>query len=78
MAKIRQISNAAVALGLFLVVALGFSAASPRRVFSEENHTSIRWPDAKLDGESIYFRPFGKTATIQDGTLHMKGYEKGF
>jgi hypothetical protein len=78
LARIRQVSNSAVALGVFLVLAVGFTAASPRRVLSQENHTSVRWPDAKLDGDSVYLRPYQKTAAIKNGKLYLDGYEKGF
>jgi hypothetical protein len=78
LARIRQVSNSAVALGVFLVLAVGFAAASPRRVLSQENYTSVRWPDAKLDGDSVYLRPYNKTAAIKDGKLYLDGYEKGF
>ena len=76
--RIRQASNYAVALGVFLVVAFGFAAASPRRVLSQENYTSVRWPGAKLDGNSIYLRPYQKTAKIKDGKLYLDNYERGF
>ena len=78
LAQIRRLSNSGVALGIFLVIAFGFTAASPRRVLSEENHTSIRWPNAKLDGDSVYLRPYRKAARIKNGTLHLDGYEKDF
>jgi Family of unknown function (DUF6077) len=78
LARIRQVSNCAVALGVFLVLAVGFTAASPRRVLSEENYTSVRWPHAKLDGDSVYLRPYKKTAAIKSGKLYLDGYEKGF
>ncbi len=74
LARVRQTSNSAVALGVFIAVAVGFSAASPRRVVSEANYTSVRWPDAKLDGDSVYLRPYEKAAAIRDGTLHMDCY----
>jgi hypothetical protein len=77
-ARIHQVSNSAVALGVFLVLAVGFTAASPRRVLSQENYASLRWPDAKLDGDSVYLRPYEKTATIKNGKLYLDGYEKGF
>ena len=77
-ASIRQVSNSALALGVFLVIAVAFAAASPRRVLSQENYTSVRWPDAKLDGDSVYFRPHNKAAAIKNGKLHLEGYEKGF
>ena len=76
--RIRQASNYAVALGVFLVVAFGFAAASPRRVLSQENYTSVRWPGAKLDGNSIYLKPYHKTAKIKDGKLYLDNYERGF
>ena len=78
LASIRQVSNSALALGVFLVIAVAFAAASPRRVLSQENYTSVRWPDAKLDGDSVYFRPHNKAAAIKNGKLHLEGYEKGF
>jgi Family of unknown function (DUF6077) len=78
LARIREASNYAVALGVFLVVAFGFTAASPKRVLSQENYTSVRWPGAKVDGNSIYLRPYQKTATIKDGKLYLDNYEKGF
>ena len=78
LARIREVSNSAVALGIFLVLAVGFTAASPKRVLSRENRTSLRWPDAKLDGESVYLRPYQKTAAIKNGKLYLEGYEKGF
>ena len=77
-AEIRQISNSAVALGIFLILVTGFTASSPRRVLSQENDTSVRWPDAKLDGESVYFRPYGKTATIKSGRLYLDNDETGY
>jgi hypothetical protein len=78
LARIRQVSNSAVALGVFLVLAVGFTASSPRRVLSQENYTSVRWPDPKLDRDSVYLRPYAKTATIKNGKLYLDGYEKGF
>jgi Family of unknown function (DUF6077) len=78
LARIRQVSNSAVALGVFLVLAVGFTAASPRLVLSQENYTSVRWPDAKLDSDSVYIRPYQKTAAIKNGKLYLNGYEKGF
>jgi hypothetical protein len=78
LARIRQVSNSAVALGVFLLLAVGFTAASPRRVLSEQNYTSVRWPHAKLDGGSVYLRPYEKTAAIKSGKLYLDGYEKGF
>src|SRR5262249_46637778 len=58
LAKIGKLSNTAVAVAVFLTVAVGFTVASPRRVLSLENHTSFRWPNAKLDGDTIYLRPY--------------------
>jgi hypothetical protein len=78
LARIRQVSNSAAALVVFLVLAVGFTAASPRRVLSQENHTSIRWPGAKIDGDSVYLRPYNKSAMIKNGKLHLDGYTKGF
>jgi Family of unknown function (DUF6077) len=78
LAGIRQVSNSAVALGVFLVLGVGFMAVSPRRVLSQENGASIRWPDAKLDGESVYLRPYQKKAAIKNGRLYLDGYENGF
>jgi hypothetical protein len=78
LAKIREVSNSTVALGVFLIIAIGFSAASPRRVLSQENNTSVRWPDAKLDGYSVYLRPYARNAAIRDGKLYVDGYPKGF
>ena len=78
LASIRQVSNSALALGVFLVIAVAFAAASPRRVLSQENYTSVRWPDAKLDGDSVYLRSYQKTAAIRSGKLYLDGYEKGF
>jgi hypothetical protein len=60
------------------MLAIGFTAASPRRVLSQENYTSIRWPGAKLDGDSVYLRPYEKTAAVKNGELYLDGYEKGF
>ena len=71
LARLREASNSAVALGVFLVLAAGFTAASPRRVLSAANRTSIRWPDAKLDGDSVYLRSYGKAAVIKNGKLYM-------
>lgn len=76
--RVRQVSNSAVALGVFLVLAVVFATASPRRVLSEENRTSVPWPAAKLDGDSVYFRPHRKTAAIKNGKLYLDGYERGF
>jgi hypothetical protein len=53
-------------------------AASPRRVLSRENYTSVQWPAAKLGGDSVYLRPYQKTAVIKNGKLYLDGYEKGF
>ena len=78
LARIRHVSNSAVALGVFLALAVGFTAASPRRVLSQENYTSVRWPDAKLEGDSVYLRPYQKTAVIKDGKLYLMGDDKGF
>jgi len=78
LARIRQVSNSAVAFGVFLVLAAGFTAASPRRVLSTANHTSIQWPDAKLDGDSVFLRPYGKAAAIKDGKLHMDCYGRPY
>jgi hypothetical protein len=78
LARIRQVSNSAVALGIFLVLAAGFTAVSPRRVVSSANGTSIRWPGAKLDGDSVYLRPYGKAATVKNGKLHMDCYEEPY
>jgi Family of unknown function (DUF6077) len=78
LARLRQVSNSAVSLGVFLVLAVGFTAASPRHVLSLENHTSLRWPNAKLDGDSVYFRPFQKAAAIKSGKLYLDGYANGF
>jgi hypothetical protein len=77
-ARIRAVSHTAVALSVFAALAAAFTAAGPRRVVSGENYTSIRWPDAKLDGDSVYLRPYQKTAVIKDGKLYLDGYEKGF
>jgi len=77
-ARIRQVSNSAVALGVFLVLAAGFTAASPKRVLSKENFTSVRWPSAKLNGGYVYLRPYQKTATIKNGKLYLDGFKKGF
>ena len=76
LARIRQVSNSAVALGVFLLLGLGLPQQSPRRVLSEENYTSIRWPDAKLDGDSVYLRPIRSRQSIKDGNYTwtvMKG-----
>ena len=78
LARLRRVSNSAVALGAFLVLAAGFTAVSPRLVLSAANHTSIRWPDAKLDGDSVYLRPFGKSAAIKDGRLYLDCYERPY
>jgi len=78
LASIRKVSNPPVALGVFLVLAVGFAAASPRRVVSEENYTSIRWPAAKLDGDSVYLRPYQTTAAIKNGKLYLDDHSKGF
>lgn len=78
LARIREVSNAAVAVAVFLIVAVGFTVASPKRVLSLENHTSVRWPNAKLDGDTIYLRPYQKAAVIRSGKLYLDGYEKGF
>jgi hypothetical protein len=77
-ARIRQVSNNAVALGIFVLLAIGFAAASPRRVLSEKNYASVRWPDAKLDSNSVYLRAYDKRAVIKDGKLYVDGYKKGF
>ena len=77
-ASLRQVSNSAVALGAFLIIAVAFAATSPRRVLSQENYTSIRWPDAKLDGDSIYLRAYQKTAIIKKGRLYLDDYDDGF
>jgi hypothetical protein len=77
LARIRDLHNSAIALGVFLVLAVGFTAASPRRVVSQENFTSFRWPGAKLEGASVYFRAYGKMAAIKNGRLYLDGYEKG-
>jgi hypothetical protein len=76
--RIREVSNAAVAVAFFLLVAVGFTVASPKRVLSLENHTSVRWPSAKLEGDTIYLRPYQKAAAIKSGKLYLDGYEKGF
>jgi hypothetical protein len=78
LAQIRRHSNSVVALGTFLVIAFGFTAASSRRVLSEENYTSIRWPNAKLDGHYVYLKPYHKAARIKNGTLHLDGYDTDF
>jgi hypothetical protein len=77
-ARIREVSNSVVALGVLLALVIAFAAASPRLVLSRENYTSIRWPGPKLDGDSVYLRPYGKVATIKDGKLYLDGYESGF
>ncbi|MGI9403235.1 MAG: hypothetical protein ACR2OF_01855, partial [Hyphomicrobium sp.] len=76
--RIRQVNGSATALGIFLVLAAGFAAVSPRRVLSAANHTSIRWPDAKLDGDSIYLRSYEKAATIRNGKLFMNCYRRPY
>jgi hypothetical protein len=76
--RIRHVSNSAVAVGVFLVLALGFTAASPKRVLSSDNSTSIHWPGPKLDGDSIYLRPQQKAAAVKNGNLYLEGYEEGF
>ena len=73
-ASIRQFSNSTSALGAFVVLAVGFMALSPRFVVSAANYTTIRWPDAKLDGDSIYLRPYGKAAAIRNGKLYINCY----
>jgi hypothetical protein len=78
LARIRQVSGSGVALGVFLILVAGFAAVSPRRVLSAANYTSIRWPDAKLDGDSVYLRPYGKEAAIKNGKLHMDCYERPY
>ena len=78
LARLRQVSNFAVTLGVLLVFAAGFTAVSPRRVLSDANRTSIRWPDAKLDGDSVYLRPYGKAATVKNGKLHMDCFEEPY
>jgi hypothetical protein len=78
LARLRQASNSAVALGVFLVLAAGFTAVSPRRVLSAANRTSIQWPDAKIDGDSIYLKLYGKAAAIKNGRLYMDCYGRPY
>jgi hypothetical protein len=78
LARIRHLSNSAVALGIFVILVVGFATASPRRVLSGENCASLRWPSAKLDGDSIYLTPYQKAAAINGGKLYLEGYERGF
>lgn len=76
--KLRQMSNSLVAFCAFLVLAVIFAAADPRRVVSQENYTFIRWPAAKLDGDSIHLRPQNSTARIKDARLYLEGDKKGY
>jgi hypothetical protein len=76
-AKIRRITNFGVAVGAFLVVTAGFTASSPRLVLSKENYASVRWPNAKIDSETIYLRPYDEKAIIKNGRLKLEGFEKG-
>ena len=69
LAHLRQVSNSPVAIGAFVVLAVGFTAASPRLVLSAANYTSIQWPGAKLDGHSVYLRPYERAVTIEDQKL---------
>ncbi len=78
LARLRQVSNFGVALGVLLVFAAGFTAVSPRRVLSDANYTSIRWPDAKLDGDTVYLVPYGRTAAIKNGRLYMDCYGRPY
>ena len=78
LAGLRQVSNVAVAIGAFLVLAVGFAGASPRLVLSTANYTSLRWPDAKLDGDSVYLRPYQRAAAIKNGRLYMDCYGRPY
>jgi hypothetical protein len=78
LARIRHLSNSAVAFGIFAILVFGFAAASPRRVLSEGNFSVLRWPGAKVDGDSIYFTPYQKTAAIKNGKIYLEGYQSGF
>ena len=78
LAGLRQVSNVAVAIGAFLVLAVGFAAASPRLVLSAANNTSLRWPDAKLHGDSVYLRPYGKAVNIRNGRLYIGCFERTY
>jgi hypothetical protein len=76
--RIRQASNLRIALGAFVVLAIGFVAASHRLVVSGENGTSVRWPNAKINGDTIYLRPYNETAKIKNGMLWLDHYDRGF
>jgi hypothetical protein len=76
--RVKNVSNSAVAVGVFVVLAVGFTAASPKRVISPDNCTSIHWPGPKLDSDSIYLRPQQKAAAVKNGNLYLEGYEEGF
>ncbi len=76
LAHLRQVSNFLVAIGAFALLAAVFIAASPRLVLSAANYTSIQWPSAKLDGHSVYLRPYEKAVTIEDQRLIIECPEK--
>jgi hypothetical protein len=76
--RIRQGSNLRIALGAFVVLAIGFVAASHQLVVSGGNRTSVRWPDAKINGDTIYLRPYNETAKIKNGMLWLDHYDRGF
>jgi hypothetical protein len=78
MHRLRTKANIGDTFAVWLLLLVAFVFASPRLVVSAGNGTEIRWPMAKISGDSIDLEPLRSTAVVRDGLLYLVPDGKGY
>jgi hypothetical protein len=78
MHRVRTKTNTGDAFAVWLLLLVGFVSASPRLIVSAENGTEIRWPAAKISGDSLTLEPLHAIAVVKEGLLYVGPDGKGY